>query len=257
MKKQFGGLICTILLLSATIISWKPATVKRSAAPGTAKEFLEKYISNIYEAAHLQESGLAMDVFKKAMTGYINLKATSKLSPNSTVLTVIDMAKSSCEKRMWVVDLLNKSLIINTWVAHGRESGEDMASDFSDKLDSHKSSLGFYLTAEVYRGENGRSLRLDGLDAGFNGNARKRAIVIHPAPYVSEGNIAQEGRLGRSYGCPAVAPEVADQVIDAIKDKTVLFINGNNNFYFSKYLNEDVAADFVYNDPADNYIASL
>ena len=133
----------------------------------------------------------------------------------------------------------------------------DMATNFSDKINSHKSSLGFYITDDVYYGKNGRSLRLDGIDAGFNTHARARAIVVHAADYVGENNLAQEGRLGRSYGCPAVAPEVADQVIDAIKDKTVMFINGNSNHYSSKYLNEELAGNYIANDPSNNYFASL
>lgn len=263
MKKHFFGLVCILLILAITGISWKPVSRNKSKIatnvnrPFTANEFLERYISNIYESAHLEESGLAMEVFKKAITGYLNLKGRNKLPANSSVVTVVDLAKSSHEKRMWIIDVLNKTLILNTWVAHGHGSGGDMATRFSDKMDSHKSSLGFYLTDDVYYGKNGRSLRLDGLDVGFNSHARARAIVVHGADYVGEGNIDEEGRLGRSYGCPAVSPDVADMVIDNIKDKTVLFINGNSSKYSSKYLDREIAANFVYNDPANSYIADL
>ncbi len=261
MKRHLTGFFCLLLLLSVTIISWKPAEKNRRNTsfrkPFTAREYLEKYISNVYESAHLQESGLEEAVFQKAITGFLNLKSTNKLPLNCSILTVIDYTKSSHEKRMWIVDVVNKSLILNTWVAHGHGSGADMATNFSDKINSHKSSLGFYITDDVYYGKNGRSLRLDGIDAGFNTHARARAIVVHAADYVGENNLAQEGRLGRSYGCPAVAPEVADQVIDAIKDKTVMFINGNSNHYSSKYLNEELAGNYIANDPSNNYFASL
>jgi hypothetical protein len=261
MKKHLGGFICTLLILSITTISWKSANINHTTGDlkrgFTARELLDKYITNVYESAHLQESGLASNVFEKAITGFVNLKASNKLPQNSSMLTVIDFSKSSCEKRMWIIDVVSKALVLNTWVAHGQGSGEDMATRFSDKMNSHKSSLGFYLTNEVYYGDNGRSLKLDGLDAGFNTNARARAIVIHAADYVGENSIEQQGRLGRSFGCPAVAPEVADQVIDAIKDKTVLFINGNNNCYYSKYLDEELAANFLTQDVNSNIFASL
>jgi hypothetical protein len=261
MRKHFGGLICILLFLSFTIISWRPADANKTSInpnkPLTARQFLEKYVSNIYESAHLQESGLELDVFKKAITGFINLKEANKISQNSSILTVVDYTKSGCEKRMWIIDVVNKSLILNTWVAHGQGSGYDMATRFSDKINSHKSSLGFYLTNEVYFGDNGRSLRLDGLDAGFNKNARAREIVLHGADYVGENFIEQEGHLGRSFGCPAVSTDVADEVIDTIKDKTVIFINGNSRRYSSRYLDEEMAANFILSDPNNNVIANL
>jgi hypothetical protein len=261
MRKHLGGLVCVLFIISVTLISWKPANEKKtgiiSNKPFTARQLLEKYISNIYESAHLQESGLEFNVFKKAETGFINLKSENKLPQNCSMLTVIDYTKSSCEKRMWIIDVVNKELVLNTWVAHGRGSGKEIANRFSDKMSSFKSSLGFYLTEGVYYGKHGRSLRLDGMDAGFNTNAHAREIVVHAADYVGQSIIEQQGRLGCSQGCPAVAPEVADQVIDAIKDKTVIFINGNSSHYSSKYLDEELAANFVASDSNNNYIANL
>jgi hypothetical protein len=147
---------------------------------------------------------------------------------------------------MWIVDLINKELILNTWVAHGNGSGDDMANYFSNQNDSHASSLGFYVADDVYHGKHGRSLRLNGMDAGFNDNARSRSIVLHAAPYVSQSTITQLGRLGRSEGCPAVSPKVAGKVINTIKGKTVLFINGNDSNYTSRYLDDEIAANYVY-----------
>jgi hypothetical protein len=260
MKRHLGVLCCILSVLSLTIISWKPASAIRSNVrpdkPFSARELFEKYIDNVYESAHLGDSGLSFDVFKKALTGFINLKSKEKVAQNSSVLTVVDYAKSSREKRMWIIDVLNKSLILHTWVAHGHGSGNEIAKRFSNKIDSHQSSLGFYVTDDVYYGDNGRSLRLNGLDEGFNSNARKRAIVVHAAPYVGPDMVELEGRVGRSFGCPAVAPDVADEVIDTIKDGTVMFINGRSRRYHSRYLDASVAANYVVNE-GSAYTASL
>jgi hypothetical protein len=260
MKKQFLGLLCALLTCSIITISWTPAQAKNTNiklnTPVSARELLEKYVDNIYESAHLQESGLTFNLFKKALTGFINLKIADKLPQSSSILTVIDFNKSSREKRMWIIDVINKELILNTRVAHGQGSGEDMANSFSDKEDSHKSSLGFYVTDKVYYGKHGRSLKLDGMDPGFNASARAREIVVHAADYVSQGAIEHLGYLGRSFGCPAVSPEVVDQVIDTIKDKTVIFIDGNSSRYSSKYLDEEQAANYVANS-GNAYMANL
>jgi hypothetical protein len=263
MKKHFGGLICVLLILSITIISWRPAVPHKETTniniskASTARELLEKYIDNIYEAAQLEESGLGFNVFKKAVTGFLNLKIANKTPQNSSILTVVDFTRSSCEKRMWIVDMINKELILNTWVAHGQGSGEDIATRFSDNNESHQSSLGFYLTDDIYFGKHGRSLRLDGMDTGFNSNVRVRAIVVHAADYVSQQEIIHQGRIGRSFGCPAVSPRVVEQVIGTIKDKTVMFINGNDDRYTSKYLDEDMAANYVNQIPNIYFVASM
>ncbi|HVW96252.1 MAG TPA: murein L,D-transpeptidase catalytic domain family protein [Mucilaginibacter sp.] len=261
MRKPLGGLVSILLLLAITTISWKGTKFnsnnKDFAKGFSARELLEKYINNIYTSAHLQESGLDLDVFDKAVTGFMNLKADDKVPQTASILTVVDLAKSSHQKRMWIIDLINKELLLNTLCAHGNGSGNDMATNFSNTVDSHQSSLGFYITDNVYYGKNGLSLRLDGMDEGFNSNARERAIVVHGADYVSENTIAQLGRLGRSYGCPAVPSEMAHEVINTIKDKTVLFINGNDERYSSKYLNEDNAARYVFPESNRDVLASM
>jgi len=261
MKQHFGRLFCALFIISLTIISWRPLSTtlykKHVNVPSSAKELFEKYISNIYMSAHLEDSGLDLDVLKKGITGFINLKLSSKVPQQSSIITLIDLSKPSSEKRMWIIDVVKKELLLNTWVAHGEGSGDGKAYYFSDRQDSHASSLGFYLTDNVYYGKHGRSLKLEGLDMGFNGNARSREIVVHAAKYVSEGTIAKIGYLGRSYGCPAVSPAVADVVISTIKDNTVMFINGYDESYFSKYLNEDQAADFVSQNYNDVVLATL
>lgn len=247
MRKHFLGILCVFLVVATSFISWTPvenAEPAKNTAASSAKEVFEQYVSTIYNTANLQQAGLDINVFQKALTGYMNLKQANKLPQNSTVITVVDFNKSSREKRMWIIDMLNNKLLLNTWVAHGQGSGDDMANKFSNTNESHQSSLGFYVTDDVYIGKHGRSLRLDGLDAGFNSNARARAVVLHAADYVSQGTINQLGRLGRSFGCPAVAPELVNQVINTIKGKSMLFINGNDSRYTSKYLDEEVYANF-------------
>lgn len=213
----------------------------------SASEFLyASYLANIYETAGLYASGLNAGVFSKAVTGFYNLKKTANLNNDKSIITIVDFNKSSCTKRMWIIDLNSATLLLNTWVAHGQGSGEDLASQFSNTDSSHQSSLGFYLTGEIYTGKHGRSLRLDGLDENFNSNARARDIVVHAAGYVSQQTISNTGRLGRSFGCPAVSPELAPTIINLIKDKTVLFISGKNDNYNSKYLDQDFAANYLF-----------
>ncbi|MBK0379143.1 murein L,D-transpeptidase catalytic domain family protein [Mucilaginibacter segetis] len=270
MRKNLWWIFSTLLLFAVTVISWRPASnsdiintnTKSSVTVNgklTAKELFEQYVSDIYQTANLQQAGLNLAVFQKAVTGYTNLKLSNKLDQNSSIITVVDFTKSSKIKRMWIIDMLNKHLILNTWVAHGQGSGGDIAKEFSNNNESHQSSLGFYLTNEVYFGKHGRSLRLDGLDAGINSSARARGIVIHAADYVSQSAINQLGRLGRSFGCPAVSPEVSETVINTIKGKNMFFINGNDVNYDSKYLDETEAANYIADvlKPADNSIAKL
>ena len=249
MRKHLWWIIGALLLFSITVISWKPTSAIKTNKSITktygAKEVFAQYVSDIYNTANLQQTGMDVAVFQKAVTGFLNLKLANKISQNSNIITVVDFTKSSREKRMWIIDILNKSLVLNTWVAHGQGSGDDMANRFSNKDESHQSSLGFYLASEVYMGKHGRSLKLDGLDAGINSAARARGIVIHAADYVCQNTINQIGRLGRSFGCPAVSPEVSDKVINTIKGGTMLYINGNDNTYTSKLLDETAPANFV------------
>jgi hypothetical protein len=262
MRKYFWWICCVFLIFSVSVIAWKPdtkktTTTKTVTTKNTARNMFEQYVNTVYQTAQLQETGLDLEVFQKALTGYFNIKLANKLPENSAVITIVDFSKSSCQKRMWIIDVLNKQLLLNTWVAHGSGSGDDIPDRFSDSNDSHQSSLGFYLTDDVYMGKHGRSLKLDGLDEGFNASARARAIVIHAANYVSQNTIDQHGRLGRSFGCPAVSPKVLEQVIKNIKGKTVLFITGNDPSYNSKYLDENVFANFISPDSNSTVTAAV
>jgi hypothetical protein len=142
---------------------------------------------------------------------------------NERLLTVIDYSKPSTEQRLWVLDLQSERVLYQELVAHGQGSGENFATRFSNQDGSHQTSLGLFRTADTYVGSNGYSLRLDGLEAGVNDKARDRAIVMHGAPYVNPATTKVVGRLGRSWGCPALRPAVARSVIDTIKEGSLVF----------------------------------
>jgi L,D-transpeptidase catalytic domain len=141
-------------------------------------------------------------------------------------LAIIDYTLPSRTPRLWVVDLKNQRLLFEELVAHGQGSGEDIAKAFSDREGSHQSSLGLYLTDETYEGGNGYSLKLHGLSKGFNESAMQRYIVMHGAPYVNPDAINALGRLGRSWGCPAVRTEVAAPIIDTLKSGQFIYAYG-------------------------------
>jgi hypothetical protein len=208
--------------------------------PSPAK-LIDEQIQDVFERSGLDSSGLSYEVFRKAHIGFINLKTIGEVPASATVLSIADFNMSSKRKRLWIVDLDKKELLLNTWVSHGRGSGGDIATKFSNTNSSYQSSIGFYVTGEVYNGKHGRSLRLDGMDAGYNNRARERAIVIHGADYVSAQTIKSLNRLGLSHGCPAVPSNLSNQIIDVVKDKTVLYIHSDISNYTSKYLNEELA----------------
>lgn len=160
--------------------------------------------------------------FTKAVEGFYQLKEKGVIKKD--FLTVIDYSLSSNVKRLWVIDMNNYSILFHSLVAHGRNSGNEFAKQFSNKPESYQSSLGFYATAETYMGKHGYSLRLDGLEIGVNNKARERAVVIHGADYVSESFIQRNGRLGRSFGCPSLPEDLSKDIIDTIKEKSCLFI---------------------------------
>jgi len=167
-------------------------------------------------------SGVAPDVMQLAL-GAVQCATRSGDVRAARTLTVIDYSKPSIEERFWVFDLHDGRLLFKELVAHGRNTGDNMATRFSDVSNSRQSSIGLFVTADTYVGSNGYSLRLDGLERGYNANARARAIVMHGAPYVNEAMAASQGRLGRSWGCPALRQAVARQVIDAIRSGGVVF----------------------------------
>ena len=159
------------------------------------------------------------------------LEANGQLQ-NPDILTIADYSQSSNNKRLYVIDLKNKKLLFNTYVAHGRNTGDEFARYFSNKEGSLKSSLGFYVTENPCTGSHtGFSLMINGVEKGINDNAVKREIIIHAADYATENFIKRFGRLGRSFGCPALPPELNKPIIETIKGGTCLFIyNPDNNY---------------------------
>ena len=176
---------------------------------------------------------LSKVVFAKAYQGFLNLKEAGKLSEAQNILSVCDFSLSANTKRLWVIDLNKNKVIFHTLVAHGQGTGEEFAVAFSNQENSHQSSYGFYVTEATYNGDNGYSLKLNGMDRGYNDNAYSRAIVMHGADYVCDSYIKENKRLGRSWGCPAVPRGLAKPIIDKIKDKTCLFIYYPNKNYLA------------------------
>lgn len=158
---------------------------------------------------------------------------------NEEIVTIIDFSKPSTEKRLFILDLKKQELLYHTFVAHGKNTGVNMATKFSNNKGSNQSSLGLYRTGESYQGKHGYSLRLDGLEKGINDNARSRAVVMHSASYVSEAFIKRYGRLGRSWGCPAVPVEFSKEIIDLIKGGSCLYIYANDKHYLENSILSD------------------
>jgi hypothetical protein len=180
------------------------------------------------------EGKLDFEIFANAMESLDEMEYG-----NEDIVTIIDFSKPSTEKRLFILDLRNQQVLYHTFVAHGKNTGANMATKFSNNKGSNQSSLGLYRTGESYQGKHGYSLRLDGLEKGFNDNARGRAVVMHSASYVSESFIKRHGRLGRSWGCPAVPVEISEEIIDLIKGGSCLYIYAND----SNYIENSILAD--------------
>ena len=200
------------------------------------------YAEEIYTSLGFENiNQLQSEVFYKAFLGFTNLKKEGKLDEDSHLLTICDFSLSSAQKRLWVIDLNEKKVIFNSLVAHGKNTGEEFAQKFSNTESSLQTSLGFYITETTYNGSNGYSLKLLGMDSGYNDAALQRAIVMHGADYVSEDFIKNQKRLGRSWGCPAVPRALAEPIINTIKGKNCLFIYYPDTQYLtnSKWLKSE------------------
>ncbi|MFZ5475383.1 MAG: murein L,D-transpeptidase catalytic domain family protein [Myxococcota bacterium] len=179
-------------------------------------------IWGLAQATTISVPGLDPEVLELALDAMECARKRGELD-RGDVLSVIDFRLPSTERRLWVIDLRREEALFVERVAHGRNTGDNDAVSFSNRAGSNRSSVGLYRTGETYVGKHGRSLRLDGLEPGFNDNARSRAIVVHAAGYATLDHVMRWGRLGRSEGCPALDPAVSDAVIDAIRDGTLLF----------------------------------
>lgn len=202
------------LIVSIGITEHIPSPTSKSTEANTGISWKQSLIDSL---------GIPAPAIDYAINGYLALKQGNRLK-NDSLIAIVDFSKPSVDKRLFILDIKNQKLIKKTLVAHGVNSGEDIAESFSNKVNSNQSSLGLYITQDTYMGKHGYSLRLQGLNKGLNDNAYKRAVVIHGANYVSESFIERNGRLGRSFGCPALPPEETQEVIDLIKDGTCLYI---------------------------------
>jgi len=186
---------------------------------------------DIYTVLKLADTGLVKTAYDLALKGLKKLCAEGKLK-NTNLLTIADYSQSSNKKRLYVIDLKNRKLLFNTYVAHGRNTGDEFARSFSNKEGSLKSSLGFYVTENpMVCSHTGYSLTINGVEKGINDHAVKRAIIIHGADYATEDFIRKYGHLGRSFGCPALPPDLSKPIIDSIKGGTCLFIYNPDNQY--------------------------
>jgi hypothetical protein len=196
----------------------------------------------LYEHLQLSNLGLSKEAFIEAMKGYNYLLDSGKIKNDETI-SIIDFSLPSTQKRLFVIDVKKGTVLFNTYVSHGRNSGTSIATQFSNDLNSLKSSLGFYVTSDTYKGKHGYSLRLKGVEQSINDNAFARGIVMHSAPYVNEQTIEKLGFLGRSEGCPAVPQNLYKQIIAKIKDGSCLFMYSPDENYssHSKILNTPLA----------------
>ena len=200
-----------------------PIQIKESIKTSSLKSL--SAAEQIYTSLSFENiTKLNPEVFEKAYLGFQNLKKAGMLDADAHLLSVCDFSLSSTQKRLWVIDLNEKKILYNSLVAHGKNTGEEFAQKFSNTESSYQSSLGFYITETTYNGSNGYSLKLLGMDAGYNDAALQRAIVMHGADYVSEDFIRSQKRIGRSWGCPAVPRALAEPIINTIKGKNCLFV---------------------------------
>ena len=205
-------------LVSVSGLPLGNAEANGAPAPAAAAAALGARI----DLASATAAGVSNEALSLAL-GAIRCAVTSGDIDMPRTLTLIDYSKPSVEPRLWVYDLTTGKMLFKELVAHGKNTGDNMATRFSDTLNSRQSSIGLFVTADTYVGSNGYSLRLDGLEPGFNTHARERAIVMHGAPYVSTQFASAQGRIGRSWGCPALREAVARQVIDTIRGGGVIF----------------------------------
>lgn len=184
----------------------------------------------LFDSLQLYKIGLERDVFYKAYKGYTYLLYQGSVNiPN--ILTIADFSQSSKNRRLYVIDLANYKVVFNTFVSHGKNSGHEMATSFSNLKDSYKSTVGFMLTDDTYNGSCGYSLRFNGMEPGVNDQIRSRAIILHGSRYVNEDKADEEGRVGNSLGCPAVPLGECRKIIDFIKGGTVYFIYSPDEYY--------------------------
>lgn len=236
------GVLCTSFSIAPPASGHNNRVDKTSTIIPTSKDstlFGTNTADLLYDATSLEEYGLSKETFTYAWKGYQHL-LNKKMISRTAYLTICDFSQSSSKKRLYIIDVEEGKLITNTYVAHGKNSGGEYATKFSNTPESLQSSLGFYITGQTYNGGHGLSLRISGAEAGFNDKAMERSIVIHGAAYVDDARAKNGVFMGRSFGCPAVPQNEATKIITTIKNGTCLFIYhpGKNYLQRSKILND-------------------
>lgn len=219
--------------ITAPAVPSTPVTVVTPATPVSRSYKLIVEAHALYDSMKLRRAGLSRKAFELAWQGYQYMRRKHLLR-NTEVLSICDFSQSSRRKRLYIIDLESRKLLINTHVAHGRNSGKEYARSFSNNMESHKSSLGFYITKETYWGGHGLALEIDGLERGINDKANERKIVVHGSDYVGDKFLRGNPFTGRSFGCPAVPSKVNTKVIHTIKNGSCFFIYHPTKNYLSK-----------------------
>lgn len=217
----------------AKTISGKNAFDKTTITEVDDSLSLTNSFQSVYDSLHLDMMGLSRKAYEYAQKGFEKLVKQNKVT-NTSIIAIADFSQPSSNNRLYIFDIKNYKLLFNTLVAHGKNSGKEIASVFSNKPSSFKSSPGFYITGDTYIGSNGYSLKLQGMEKGINDNALRRAIVLHGADYVDPSYIDEQGYIGRSLGCPAVPKEEAEDIINTIKNGTCLFVYAPASQYISR-----------------------
>lgn len=236
MNKRY--LFLVLIFILSTFLYFSNAQTGLSKERQLALKKAELNIKELYNELNAAQYDLSFTAFRYAYIGYQTMKKQHRLN-NKELFSIIDFTKDCNSKRFYTIDLEKMKIVYYTYVAHGKKSGERMATSFSDVVESNKSSIGFYITGSTYNGGNGYSLMLHGDEKGYNSNLAKRSVVVHAADYANEDYIARNGRMGRSLGCPALPENIYKQVIETIKEKTMIFAYYNDAKYLktSKYLN--------------------
>lgn len=235
MRSKFVKPVTLLLLLAVSLgfIYAIPASrsKKGDAAISAPAINREESSLNLYDSLALDSLALSKEAFVNAVHGMDSLRDAGIVK--NEIISIVDFSLPSSKKRLFVIDLTAGKLLFNTFVSHGRNSGKEIATRFSNQLNSFASSLGFYVTGDTYRGEHGYSMRLLGLEKGINDNAFNRGIVMHSAEYVNENLIKKQGYIGRSLGCPAVPVAMHKAIISTIKNGSCLFVYSPDKKYIA------------------------
>ena len=223
----------TPVVTTAGIESTNTAFADAAAKKAFEVKMVVKEATIMYASMKLYKSGLNQKAFEYAWRGYHNLVKKGMLNKKN-VLSICDFTQSSRRKRLYVIDVQNKKILYQTYVAHGMNSGVEYATSFSNRPESFKSSLGFFTTTKAYKGRNGLSLKVNGLEKGYNDQASRRNIVLHGADYIGTDYLKNNGEMGRSLGCSVIPNDVSPKIIRTIKNGSLMFV-----YYPSKkYLSE-------------------